>query len=114
MTHKTYSQELEKRLKRVKWYYLALFSAISVAVILLLVIIKSETSFFVEVQEGRRILTLEDRQEIENRLLAGWARRDLGLDERREIERKVLGADVEAKILSPEEREIIENRLNRN
>ncbi len=111
MVHKVYSEELEKRLKRVKWYYLGLFSAISVAIILLLIVIRSETHFFVEVQETRVSLTAEERTEIENRLLAGWAKRDLGFNERREIEIKVLGADVEAKVLSPEERKKIEERL---
>lgn len=112
MTHKTYAEELERRTKRIKWYYLALFSIVSVAVIGLLMVIRSETSFFVAVQERKINLTDEEKLEIENKLLANWARRDLGLQDRFDIEKRVLGAEVEAKSLSAEDRQKIESRLN--
>lgn len=106
MSHQTYMEEIEKRGRKARIYWLAFILLVTMAIITLLVIIRKETNFFVSVEEGR--FSEEDKVEIEGRLLAGWAKRNLGLEELENIE-KVLGS--ETKELSPEEKKEIERNL---
>jgi len=109
MVHYSYLDELNKKTRRIKVYWLFLIVTISIAIISLLVIIRNETNFFVDIQESKNGLTNEDKKEIEDRLLAGWARKELGLDEREKLEAQILGDQTSA--LDEEEKLNIEKRL---
>lgn len=111
MTHYSYIDELNKKAKHVRFYWLAFIMLVSVAIISLLVIIRLETNFFKFVQEKKSLLSQEDKLKIEKRLLASYARRDLGLEDKNDIER-VLGAGTEAREISTEKKMEIENRLS--
>ena len=109
MAHYSYLDELNKKSRKIKVYWLILIVVISLAIIGLLVIIRNETNFFVTIQEQKVGLTNEERLEIEGRVLAGWAKRDLGLAEKDEVESRVLGS--ETNLLSENQRINIEKRL---
>jgi len=114
MTHYSYLDEISKKTRHSQLNWLFLISLISMVIIALLVIIRRETDFFVAVQKTKTGLSNNERLEIENKILASWAKRDLGLEEREEIEKRVLGIDVnevEAKTLSAEDKKAIEEKL---
>lgn len=112
MAHYSYLEEISKKTRRSQLNWLLLISVISMVIIVMLVIIRKETDFFVAVQRNKTDLTNKDRLEIEGKLLANWAKRDLGLEMKTEIEGKVLNAEVESRSFTAEERLNIEENLN--